>query len=178
MRTFLVQLPLDHAGGDPLYDEVLQLPDGGDGELGHEEAVCQHLVLLGEADHGEQPQLAAHGLGHLGQRVGALGQALVAPVREYVEQGEVLAVRPVSQLLDIFYCLKVRRQCSKKTALTLGYLNVGHVQQLSEHKDRGGLQRLLDQLYRGRPLGVLGEQHELLEGVCGHSVQVNHRAFV
>ena len=105
MRTFLVQLPLDHAGGDPLYDEVLQLPDGGDGELGHEEAVGQHLVLLGEADHGEKPQLAAHGLGHLGQRVGALGQALVAPVREYVEQGEVLAVRPVSQLLDIFYCL-------------------------------------------------------------------------
>ena len=113
MRTFLVQLPLDHAGGDPLYDEVLQLPDGGDGELGHEEAVGQHLVLLGEADHGEKPQLAAHGLGHLGQRLGALGQALVAPVREYVEQGEVLAVRPVSQLLDIFYCLKVRRQCSK-----------------------------------------------------------------
>ena len=177
VRALLVELPLDHAGGDPLDDEVFQFPDGGDGELGHEEAVGQHLVLLGEADHSEQPQLAAHGLGHLGQRVGALGQALVAPVREYVEQGEVLAVRPVSQLLNILF-EGLRCQCSKENALALGYLNVGHVQQLSEHEDRGSLQRLLDQLHRGRPLGVLGQQHELLQGVGSHSVQVNHRAFV
>ena len=88
---------------------------------------------------------------------------------EHVEESQVGIVGPVGQILTLSNIILEERKVAAHH-----YLNVGHVQQLSKHKDGRGLQSLLDELHGCGSLGILGEEDELLQRVDGGALISHH----